>query len=209
VYNTPHVAALGEDNSIRFFKLEADGRFSDTEDEDDRGPRVYGAADWAKNELAQPHDPRRREKALKTLAEWKDSAAIDLLGEQVDRDPDHQLRLLAAQLLSASDNPRVGKILEKAIAHPDAKVRVQAFTGLYKPAKPDYGPIDLALRTGQADVGTLAVKALEPLAKTDDQALTRLTDALNAPTWAGRKQALASLETVFEKKSPRASLIAL
>lgn len=209
VYNMPHVAALCADNSIRFFKLETDGRFSDTEDEDNRGPRVYGAADWAKNELDQKSDPRRREKALKTLAEWKDSAAIDLLGEQVTKDPDHQLRLLAAQLLSASDNPRVGKILEKAIGHPDAKVRVQAFQGLFRPLKPDFGPIDLALKTGHADVGTIAVKALEPLAKTDDQALTRLTDALNAPAWDVRKQALASLETVFDKKSPQASLIGL
>jgi ParB family chromosome partitioning protein len=204
VYNQPHVAALCEDNSIRFFKLEPDGRFGE-----EPGPRVYGAADWVKNELAQAHDPRRREKALRTLAEWKDSAAIDLLGEQIEKDPDHQLRLLAAQLLSASDNPRVGKILEKAIGHADGKVRVQAFEGLYKPLKPDYAPIDLALRTGQADVGVLAVKALQPLARTDDQALTRLTDALNAPTWDVRKEVLAALEAVFDKKSPQASLTGL
>src|SRR5437868_1743389 len=127
VYNQPHVAALCEDNSIRFFKLEPDGRFGDTAGEDNRGPRVYGAADWAKNELAQQHDPRRREKALKTLAEWKDSAAIDQLGEQITKDPDPALRLLATQLLSASDNPRVGKTLEKAVGHADGKVRVQAF----------------------------------------------------------------------------------
>lgn len=209
VYNTPHVVALCEDSSIRFFKLEPDGRFSDTENEDDRGPRVYGAADWAKNELAQQHDPRRRTKALETLAGWKDSAAIDLLGEQLHKDPDHQLRLKAVELLAGSDNPRVGPILERAIAHPDGKVRVKAFEGLFRPQKPDFTPIDLALKTGHADVGTLAVKALEPLARNDDQALTRLTDALNAPTWDVRKQVLASLETVFEKTSPQASLIAL
>ena len=40
---------------------------------------------------------RRREQALKTLAEWKDSAAIDLLGEQLHKDPDHQLRLKAVE----------------------------------------------------------------------------------------------------------------
>ncbi|MDB5307711.1 MAG: putative lyase [Gemmataceae bacterium] len=204
VYNQLHVTAFCGDNSIRLFKLEADGRFGD-----EPGPRVYGAADWVKNELAQTHDPKRREKALKTLAEWKDSASIDILGEQVDKDPDHQLRLLAAQLLSASDNPRVGKILEKAISHGDGKVRVQAFQGLFKPLKPDFGPIDLALKTGHADVSTLAVKALEPLAKTDDQALTRLTDALNAPSWDVRKAALASLEAVFPKTTPQASLTAL
>src|SRR5439155_9076872 len=57
--------------------------------------------------------------------------------------------------------------------------------------------------------GTLAVKALEPLAKADDQAMVRLTDALNAPTWDVRKQALASLEAVFDANSPQASLTAL
>lgn len=204
VYNQPHVAALCDDNSIRLFKLEADGRFGE-----EPGPRVYGATDWVKNELGQQHDPKRRERALKTLMEWKDSASIELVGERIDKDPDHQLQFLATKLLSESDHPRVGKILEKAISHANGKVRVQAFLGLFRPLKPDFGPIDLALKTGQADVGTLAVKALEPLAKTDDQALTRLVDALNAPTWDVRKTALESLEAVFDKNSPQASLTAL
>ncbi len=77
-----------------------------------------------------------------------------------------------------------------------------ALSGLFKPLKPDLGPIDLALKTGQADVGVIAVRALEPLAKKDDQALTRLVDALNAPTWDVRKQRSASLETVYDPKRP-------
>jgi ParB family chromosome partitioning protein len=205
VYNQPHLAACSDDNSIRLFKLEADGKFP----EDPVYARIGGAGEWVKNELAQQHDPKRREKALKTLAEWQDSASIDLLGEQITKDPDPQLRLTATQLLCASGNPRVGKILERVVAHQDGKVRVAAFNGLFKPLKPDLGPIDLALKTGQADVGVLAVKALEPLAKADDQALTRLTDALDAATWDVRKTALASLEAVFDAKSPQASLTAL
>ena len=205
VYNQPHLAAFCADNSIRLLKLETDGKFA----EDPVAALVYGAADWIKNELGQQHDTIRRERALKTLAEWKDSVSIDILGEQITKDPDPQLRLLATQLLSASDNPRVGKILEKAIGHADGKVRIQAFNGLFKPLKPDFVPIDLALKSGQVDVGVLAVKALEPLAKTDDQGLTRLVDALNASTWDVRKGALASLEAVFDAQSPQASLTAL
>ncbi len=205
VYNQPHVAVACDDNSIRLVKLEPDGKFAD----DPVHARVYGAADWVKNELAQTNDPKRREKALKSLAEWKDSTSIDILGEQINKDPDHQLRLLAVQLLASSDNPRVGKILEKAVGHGDGKVRVVAFNGLFRPLKPDLGPIDLALKTGQADVGILAVKALEPLAKADDQALTRLVDALDAPTWDVRKAALGSLESVYDAKAPTASLTAL
>src|SRR5207244_13482691 len=136
--------------SISLFKPEPDGRFSDIPPDDKPGQvipgaggavRVYGAMDWAKNELAQQYDPRQREKALKTLAEWKDSAAIDLLGERLDKDPDHQLRLAAAELLSKSDNPRVGKILEKAIGHADGKVRVTAFQRIFKPLNPALSPL--------------------------------------------------------------------
>src|SRR5262249_51369668 len=187
------------------FNLDKDGKFLD----DPVYARIYGASEWVKNELAQQYDPKRREKALKTLAEWKDSASIDILGEQITKDPDPALRLTATKLLSESDNPRVVKILERAVGHNDGKVRVQAFEALNKRAKQDLGPIDLALKTGQADVGVLAIKALEPLAKDDDQALTRLTDALNAPTWDVRKAVLAALETVYDAKSPQASLTGL
>lgn len=204
VYNQPHVAALCDDASIRLFKLEADGKFGE-----EPGPRLYGAARWAQNELAQQYDPKRREKALTTLAGWKDTASIDLLAARVDQDGDDGLRLKAAQLLAASDHPRAPKLLEKVIGHRDSKVRVAAFNGLFKPSRPDFGPLDLALKAGQADVGTLAVNALVPLAKTDDQGLTRLVAALDAPTWDVRKAALAGLEGVFGADSPQASLTAL
>ena len=205
VYNQPHVAVACDDNSIRLVKLEPDGKFPD----DPVTAKVTGAAHWVRDELSQKHDPKRREKALKVLAEWKDSASIDTLGEQITRDPDHQLRLLAAQLLAASDNPRVGKILERTVGHNDGKVRLVAFNALHDRATDDLAPIDLALKTGHADVGVAAVKALEPLAKKDDQALTRLVDALNAPAWDVRKAALAALETVHDAKAPTASLTAL
>lgn len=205
VYNQPHVAVACDDNTIRFLRLEKDGRFPD---DDVVHAKVTGAADWIRNELAQTYDPRRREKALKVLAEWKDSASIDILGTQITRDPDHQIRKTVAELLVASDSPRVVKILEKAIGHSDAKVRLIAFKGLNERATADLGPMDLAFQTGHADVGVEAVKALEPLAKKDDQALTRLVDALDAGAWDVRKAALAALETVYGV-APTASLTAL
>ncbi len=205
VYNQPHVAVACDDNSIRLIKLEADGKFPD----DPVTAKVTGAADWVQNELSQRYDPKRREKALRVLAEWKDSASIDILGEQLTRDPDNKIRELIADLLTKSDNPRVGKILERAIGHGDSKVREIAFRGLFRPLKPDLLPIDLALKTGHADVGVLAIKALEPLAKADDQALTRLVDTLDASNWDVRKTALSSLETVYDAKAPTANLTAL
>lgn len=197
------LAVACDDNSVRFFKLNDDGRIGE------QAARVYGAIDWAKNELGQP-DAKRRDKALKAVAAWNDSAGLDLIAAQIDRDGDHAVRLGAAKLLTESANPRAVGLLEKAIGHADEKVRAEAFRGLQKHlGAADFRPIDLALKTGKPDVGILAVKALEPLAAADDQALARLTDALNAPTWDVRKAALAGLETVFPGASPEASLIAL
>ncbi|MBA4188823.1 MAG: hypothetical protein C0467_12565 [Planctomycetaceae bacterium] len=205
VYNQPHLAACCDDNTVRLFKLEADGKFPD----DPAYAKIHGASAWVKAELAQQHDAKRREKALKTLAEWKDNASIDIIGEQVTKDPDPTLRLAAVKHLTEIDNPRVNKLLERSVGHGDGKVRVAVFEALLKRTKQDLGPIDLAFKSGQPDVGVLAVKALEPLAKKDDQALTRLTDAFNAPTWDVRKASLAALETVFDAKAPTASLTAL
>ncbi len=63
VYNQPHVAVACDDNSIRLVKLEPDGKFPD---DDVVSAKVTGAADWVREELSQTHDPRRREKALKS-----------------------------------------------------------------------------------------------------------------------------------------------
>lgn len=201
--NETRLAVACDDNSIRFFKLNDDGRFGE------QAARVYGAIDWAKNELGQS-DAKRREKALKAVAGWNDAAGLELLSTQVEKDTDHAIRLAAAKLLSESPNPRAVALLEKAVAHFDEKVRAEAFRGLQKHlGNDDFRPIDLALKTGHRDVGVLAVKALEPLAAKDDQALARLTEALNAAKWEVREAALAGLESVFPNPSPEASLIAL
>src|SRR5205823_5205219 len=44
--------------------------------------------------------------------------------------------------------PRAGAVKPATLKDAVGKVRVQAFNGLYKPLKPDFGPIDLALKTG-------------------------------------------------------------
>ena len=68
VHNRVRLAVCSEDNAVRFVELQEDGRFGEMV------ARVYGATDRAKNELSQ-NDPRRREKALGELAEWKDAAS--------------------------------------------------------------------------------------------------------------------------------------
>ncbi|QEL13293.1 HEAT repeat domain-containing protein [Limnoglobus roseus] len=205
VASKPMVVAACDDNSLRVFWLTDDGRL-----DDDCKIKAYGAMDWAKNELAAAHDSKRREKALKALWDWNDAASLELIAKQIERDSDPALKVQAAKILGWVQNPRAVTLLEPFITHADGKVRVQVFEGLANQlGKADFKPIDLALKTNQADIGVLAVKALEPLAKADDQALARLTSTLNAPAWDVRKAALAALEAVFEPTSPQASLVAL
>ena len=132
VYNQPHVAVVLRRQHHPPRSSSKPTASSPTSP----SPRVYGAADWVRNELAQQHDPKRREKALKTLAEWKDSAA-HRHPRRADRrtTPTTSCGCSPRRLLAAATTRGVGKILEKAIGHGDGKVRVQAFKGLFRAAR--------------------------------------------------------------------------
>ena len=100
---------------------------------------------------------KRRSSAL---AEFNDNASIELLSEQIGKDGDHGLRLLATQLLGEATNPRAAKALEKRLSHPDEAVRLAALNGLRKQlGEGDLRPLDLALKTDQPDIGQVAVEA--------------------------------------------------
>jgi ParB family chromosome partitioning protein len=203
IHTRPHLVAACDDNTLRFFLLDAAGKFGDAT------LRVHGFNAWARGELAQS-DSARREAALRSLAENRDTGSIELISEQIQNDADHALRLLATQLLSDSGHPRAAKLLEARLTHADEAVRVAALTGLRKTlGEQDLRPLDLALKAEKADVGRLAVQGLEALAGHDDQALSRLVAALSANTLEVRQEALASLERVLEPQSPEANLIAL
>jgi ParB family transcriptional regulator, chromosome partitioning protein len=203
VHTKAHLVAACDDNTLRFFPLDPVGKVGEW------SHKVHDAPAWARNELAQD-DFRRREAALKTLAGYRDIPAIELIAEQVGKDPDHALRLQATKLLSDSGHPRAAKLLEKGVGHGDEAVRVASFEGLRKHlGADDLRPLDLALKADKADVGRLAVRALAPLAARDDQALARLVAALDAKTWEVRQEALAVLEKVHDAHSPEASLTAL
>src|SRR5262245_31683962 len=197
------IAVVCDDNSIRFFLVDDEGKFGDNT------VKVQDAYARAKSELNRDEVPRR-EAALKELAAYSDTPSIDMLGEQIGTDADHGLRLLGAQLLTASSHPRAPKLLEKWLNHNDEAVRVESFRGLRKHlGETDLKPLDLALKVDKADVGKLAVQALEKLAAKDDQALSRLTEALDVKTWEVRQAALASLENVFGDDSPEGDLVGL
>lgn len=203
VQGQPQVVAACDDNTLRFFKLDEEGKFGDAV------VTIHGVDDWAKNELSD-NDPKRREAALKALAGFGDAASLERIADQMARDGDHTLRLTACKLLGEAKHPRAGKLLEKGLDHRDEAVRVAAFDGLRRHAGPkDLRPLVLALKTGKADVGQRAVQALEGLAKKDDQAMARLVESIDSKAPEVRKAALTSLENVHGSRSPEASLTAL
>lgn len=202
VHERPRLVAACDDNTLRFFPLDSSGKIGEL------SLRVSDAYAQAKHELSQDEAPRR-EAALKSLASFGDARSIELIAEQVG-DRDHALRLMAAELLGASTHPRAPALLESCLNHDDEAVRVAGFQGLRRHlGEADLRPINLALKAEKPDVGKLAVAALEPLAKKDDQALSRLITALDSKTSEVRLAALVALESAYEPESPEANLIAL
>lgn len=204
VHDRPRLAAACDDNTVRFFAVDAAGKIGDATH------RAYDAHARAKHELSQQDDPARREAALRALAAYGDARSLDLIADQAQADADHALRLTAARLLGASDQPRAMTRLEACLGHRDEAVRVAAFGGLRRQrGEADLRPIDLALKAEKADVGRLAVAALEGLAAGDDQALARLTQALDAKTPEVRQAATVALEAAHGPRSPEPNLVAL
>ena len=202
VHQRPRLVAACDDNTLRFFPIDAAGKVGDL------SLKVLDAYAQAKHELNQAEAPRR-EAALRTLAGFGDARSLELIAGQV-ADPDHALRLMAAESLGASTHPRAPTLLEACLNHDDEAVRVASFRGLRRHlGESSLRPIDLALKAEKADVGKLAVEALEPLATKDELALTRLTNVLDARMPEVRQSALVALESAYDPKSPEANLIAL
>jgi ParB family chromosome partitioning protein len=203
VHDRPHAVVAGQDNTLRFFRLDAEGKF------EEYALNFGDAVAWATNTL-KTGTPGEREKKLRELKDWGDTVSVELIAERMHADDDHRLRLLSSQLLGEITHPRAAKLLEKGLDHNDEAVRVAAFEGLRKKAGPnDLRPLVLALKAEKANVGLLAVEALQGLAKKDDQALAQLVEAINAQTPEVRKAALEALEKVHPAKSPEASLTGL
>ncbi len=198
-----HLAVACEDNTVRTFSLDASGKIGDLV------TRGHDALASARRELGG-NDHRGREVALHRLAEYDDSAGLGLVAEQVGKDPDHALRVKAAELLGKSDNPQAATLLEPMLKHPEAAVRSAVLAGLRRQrGAADLRTLDLALRAEKPEIGKAAVEALAEIAPKDDRALARLTAALSARTPETRQAALIGLESAYAKDSPEADLIAL
>jgi ParB family chromosome partitioning protein len=188
VHKKPRLAVACDDQTIRTFAIIEEGRVGELL------ARYHDAYDSAKDKLAQS-EPKVREQALRDLASHGDRAALELLNKHLDQESDHSLRLLAAQLISASDHPRAGRLLEARLKHSDEAVRREALSGLRRHrGTSDLGVLDLALKSGKSDIGIAAVQALGELAAADELAFTALRQSLNHNQADVRTAALFALE---------------
>ncbi|MEK6238061.1 MAG: HEAT repeat domain-containing protein [Planctomycetales bacterium] len=203
IHKRPHLVVAAKGNSLRIFPLDSSGKIGE------RSRKISDAYAWADDEFSQA-DPKRRETALQELAGYDDEESVKRISRLAGNDDDHALRVAATKLLAKSQHPQAPSLLEKRLSHKDEAIRRAAFAGLRKLlGDGDFRPIDLALKASKADVGVEAVRALESLAKKDDQALHRLENALDVKPIEVRRAALASLEIVHGKDSPDSNLLAL
>ncbi|MBX2799198.1 MAG: HEAT repeat domain-containing protein [Myxococcales bacterium] len=197
-----HVAVATDDSSIRLFPIEEDGKVGD------RVLRLWGAIPTAQHELEQ-NEPERRRGALDTLAGYADAESIEILAISATSDADHQLRVRAADLLGAMDNPRAGPALEQLLSTDTEAVRRSALTGLRRHAgTADLRPLKLALDASYADIGVVAVHALTQPAAGDELAHVMLVGALSHRQDVVRNAALSALESLHPD-DPTASLLGL
>ena len=196
----PHLVQACDDNTMRLFPLDAEGKIEER-------VRIYkGAMEWATLQLNSA-EVKDRKAALKTLAKWNDAPSIDLLAVRAEKDSDHELKVLATELLGSSGNPRAVKHLEKLLRVRQEAVRMKALKGLRTlEGEENLRPLKLALDVGRADVGKAAVGGLRQLAKKDDQAFTLLIEALEKNPYEVRAAALMALEALHPGKSPAANL---
>ncbi len=203
VHDRPRLVSVGQDNILRFIALDAAGKFGDPT------ARYFDANQRASHELSRD-DPKRRETAITELATFGDTKSLELLAAHARNDRDSSLRLDAVRRVVSSSIPRAIPLLEGLLSHQDEAARVLAFDGLRERlGEEDLRPIDLALKSGKADIGRRAVEALGVLAQRQDQAFDRLLSALDAHEWEVRRTAGETLEVVDPSKPAEANLTAL
>ncbi|MDM8515838.1 HEAT repeat domain-containing protein [Desulfobacterales bacterium HSG16] len=203
IHEKPHIVAVLTDNSFRLFPLDEEGKFKEC------SLIIRDAYALAANSFKHS-DPGIRESAIKDLAGYNDSRSLEMIAARVTKEKDPGLRVMCADFIGKSGHIQAPELLEKMLKHSAGAVRIKAFEGLRKLlGKTDLRSLDLALSTGKADIGIMALDCLEKLAADDDQALKKLTESIHSNTFEIRRKALLSLESVRPKNSPEGTLAGL
>ncbi|MCX4027209.1 HEAT repeat domain-containing protein [Endozoicomonas sp. SM1973] len=199
IHHRPHLV-VASNQRLAVVALDAAGKFGQLTH------RIYDTYALAKNELASAQ-VTHRQAAIERLASYGDKASLQLLDKQVRQDRDFALRQLIAERIATTNHPDTQRLVESYLNHKDEAIRTATFARLQERFGSDepLRPMTLALKTGQTDVGKLAVNALANIAAEDERAMMRLTDALDAKAYPVRMLALARLESV----NSEANIVAL
>ena len=209
IHSRPNLVVACNDDSLRLFLIDEEGRIGDR-------LRRYNDVYWRAKNLFQSNETSQRGLAMQELQDIGDRRSTEMLAERVSADQDSKLRLTAAQLLATSSHPQLVELLSKNLSHADAPIRMHMLKTL-EGCHPDL--LDLyktVLLLDQADTGVDSVKSLVKIAtgKGVNEALKNraqsiLVSALDANLVEIRNAAILGLEDLFDKKSPRSSLISL
>ncbi len=196
-HRRPHLAIACTDGSIRVFLLDAAGKFG--------GPthRIDDAYAMAARQLSRA-DAQGRGEGLTNLRQYDDARSVDMLADHLKQETDHAVRRHAAEILAASKHPLAGKRLQSLLGHASETVQLIALDGLLDRSPPgDLQPLDDALSVGQAAVGVAAVQRLTPLAAGDENALARLTAALDHAVIGGSRRGSSRIGIGVSRRQPR------
>ncbi|MEJ2610107.1 MAG: hypothetical protein P8179_08450 [Candidatus Thiodiazotropha sp.] len=210
IHKRKNLAVACNDNSIRLFLIKEDERIGDL---------LVSYNDLYKRvkQKLRDSDPAVREATLQELFEFDDRRTSELLAEQISLDSDYKLRLVATKLLAKSGHAQLPDLLMNHLAHKDAAIRQLVLNELIKLQKDSLVELyQAALKTGQADTGSMSVDGLVKIATNKastsaerNRAQSVLAGALNSKTVEIRNETILALEKLFDKNSPNGNLMAL
>lgn len=195
---------VGRDASLRIVGLTEDEKFTEVTDE------LKDGYAWAKHYL-QKNKPAEREDGIAFLAGYDDKKALAILAMHFNSEKDKAVCEKLVAVFIKSSHAESTPILESFLKDNRYDgLRQQVFKGLLKRAdKNDLRPYEKALESGHEDISRDALTELAKVAKTKPLAAKTITQALSHDKSEVRHLALSLLEKIYEKTSPRASLLAL
>jgi ParB family chromosome partitioning protein len=212
VHNRSMLVAAQSDNSIRLFLIDEAGKFVQA---NDRYNDVYFRA----NELLESNSASDRGVALHDLATLDDVKSIRLIANRIGDDNDAKLRMTAVELLCKSKHPKHREQLLLCLGNLNEPVRRSIFEYLAKTEEDSNELLALcntAISGDYADIGCEAVKVLQKLSTSKSEsdsfgnrARGAIVDAIESKTVEIRRSAVLALESVYDKGSARANLIAM
>lgn len=200
----PHLIVSDNYQSLTLISLTPDDKFSEVR------TIIHDGYAWAKNKLSN-NQASERDQGIDLLTQYDDKKSLDLLNKHFKIETSKETRLAITKAFTGSKHHFANTLLLEMLADKKhSEVRTSALAALQKRLeKTDLQAYEKALSTDHIDISLAAVQALSSLAKKDHHAKAILVGSLQHNQTDVAKHALDLLEKLFDKKSPKASLLAL